>query len=208
LRYRSQKLTIGYGCSLKRSHFGYSNHLSERVVLTDVELGDFSYIGARCHLSKVRIGKFCSIAPDVKAGLGMHPSRGFVSTHPALYAPSYGLVKTQAFEEYHPIAVGHDVWIGTGATLMDGIKIGNGAIVGAHAVVTKDVPPYAVAVGIPAKIIRYRFSPEEIAQLQAFAWWDKSRQWLREQASLMQDTEAFFKEWPPHKPASKAPQNH
>ncbi|RMG69362.1 MAG: antibiotic acetyltransferase [Bacteroidetes bacterium] len=192
-RFRGQKLYISWACVVKNCRFGYSNHISEQSILTNVDVGDFSYIGARSHLNNVTIGKFSSIAPNVKAGLGTHPSRGFISSHPAFYAPSYGLVEKQAFEEYHQTTIGNDVWIGANSTLVDGVTIGDGAIIGAHAVVTKDIPPYAVAVGVPAKIIRYRFSEAEIKRLQAQAWWDKPLSWIKAHAEQMQHASEYLR---------------
>ena len=75
------------------------------------------------------------------------------------------------FAEYRPITIGNDVWIGARAMVMDGVEVGDGAIVAANAVVTKDVPPYAIVGGVPAKVIRYRFAPEKIEALQLLQWW-------------------------------------
>jgi acetyltransferase-like isoleucine patch superfamily enzyme len=88
------------------------------------------------------------------------------------------IVEQNIFEEFPITYIGHDVWIGAKAILKTGVTIGNGAIVAAGAVVTSDVAPYSIVGGIPAKLIRYRFEPHEIAKLQAMNWWDKDLQWL------------------------------
>jgi acetyltransferase-like isoleucine patch superfamily enzyme len=188
---RHEGMHVGFGCSFKNSRFGRHNRISEQVILTNLELGDYSYVGARCHLNNVKIGKFCSIAPDVKCGLGKHPSRGFVSSHPAFYATHYHLVEKNAFEEYAETRIGHDVSVGANAIILDGVSIGHGAIIGANAVVTKDIPPYAIAVGTPAKVVRYRFSEEEIDMLLASEWWNQSDEWLRQNHRAMQDIDRF-----------------
>lgn len=188
---RHEGMHIGFGCSFSNSSFGRHNRISEQAMLSNVELGDYSYIGARCHLNRVQIGKFCSIAPDVKCGLGTHPSRGFVSSHPAFYATHYGLVDENGFEEYADTTIGHDVWVGANSIIMDGVKIGTGAIIGANAVVTRDIPPYAIAVGTPAKVIRYRFEEDQIQQLMKEEWWNQSDEWLKKNMDRMQDINRF-----------------
>ena len=107
-------------------------------------------------------------------GLGMHPLQ-HLSTHPAFYS-SGGQTRLQlqqldSLQESEKIHLGHDVWIGAHSLVMDGVRIGDGAVVGAGAVVTRDVPDYAIAVGSPAKVIRLRFDPATIALLKASQWW-------------------------------------
>lgn len=175
-RYVKQGLEIGYMATATRTRFGFYNKIYAGAVLTDVCIGDMSYVGERCRLSKVTIGKYSCIGPEVLAGLGMHPSRGFVSIHPAFFSPHLRAGRTFAsgeqFKEHSPIHIGHDVWIGARAIILDGVSIGDGAIIGAGAVVTKDVPPYTVACGVPAKVVRQRFPQEEIERLLQLKWWD------------------------------------
>jgi acetyltransferase-like isoleucine patch superfamily enzyme len=154
--------------------------------MRDVALGDFTYIANGARIVHATIGKFCSVGPNCKIGLGLHPTRGFVSTHPAFFSnqlqAGITFVNTSLFEEYRLIEIGSDVWIGEGAMVMDGVKIGDGAIIGAGAIVTKNVPAYAVAVGIPAKVVRFRFSPGDINLLLSAQWWNKDIEWLRKNA--------------------------
>lgn len=120
------------------------------------------------------IGAFCSIGRDVVLGPGLHPT-DILTTHLFPSVSFYGIcpVEKQIPEpEYKPVTVGNDVWIGHRAVVMNGVKVGDGAVIGANAVVTKDVPPYAIVGGVPAKVIRYRFDERTIARLLAVKWWD------------------------------------
>ena len=130
------------------------------------------------------IGSFCSIAADVQIGLSQHPT-DHLTTHPMTYKTPF----LTAFEMMMPAlrkrgandftitskcVIGNDVWLGSRAMIMDGVTIGDGAIVAAGAVVTRDVPPYAIVGGVPAKVIKYRFSPEMIEKLLRLKWWECS----------------------------------
>lgn len=151
--------------------------------LENVYLGKFSYISKGCDMKNCTIGKFCSIAPNVKIGFGIHPT-DYISTSPLLYSENnpFGFcINRKFFEEYKHTYIGNDVWIGVNAIVLDGVKIGNGAIIAAGAVVTKDVPDYAIVGGVPAKIIRYRFSKNIIYKLNKLQWWEKSLEQIREE---------------------------
>ena len=182
-KYADKNLSIGYLVKLSNCHFGMFNTIYAEAILDNSKLGDFSYVAPKSRLSSVEIGRFCSIGSEVIIGLGKHPSKGFVSTHPIFYSPvgqaQITFTEVPLFNESSPIKIGHDVWVGTRALILDGVVIGNGAIVAAGAVVTKDVPAYAVVGGVPAKVLRYRFSPEQIAFLQELEWWNKDIDWLR-----------------------------
>jgi len=163
------------------------NVLFENVKLNQTIIGRHTYIQKNTCVSHCAIGNFCSIAGNVTIGLGEHPVN-LVSTHPAFFSNSQPLAKTFAksniSETASPVCIGHDVWIGHGATILDGVTIGNGAVVAAGAVVTKDVPAYAIVGGVPAKVIRFRFEQEVCVRLNAFAWWDKSDDWLQKNSDL------------------------
>lgn len=180
---RKKSLVIGYMSRVHNCQFGEFNALYENVILTDVELGDYTYVASHTCISRTIIGKFCSIGPNVVCGLGKHPVNGFVSTHPAFFSNVWQsqitFAEEELFEEMGKIVIGHDVWLGANALILDGVTVGNGAVVGAGAVVTKNVPPYAIVAGVPAKIIRHRFSPDEIAFLQSIEWWNRDINWIR-----------------------------
>lgn len=138
------------------------------------KIGRHTYV-VNARIVRAQIGAFCSIGPEVNiGGLGNHPTK-WLSTHPAFYSTLRQSGKTFAtsdlFDELKCNKIGNDVWIGARALILDGVSIGDGAIVAAGAVVTKDVPPYAIVGGVPAKIIRYRFSEDVIESLLKWQWW-------------------------------------
>ena len=188
---RNKKLTIGYHVAVKDCEFGLFNCLYDHCVLRSVTLGDFSYVGVYSRVHNAKIGKFCSIGPDCKIGLGLHPTRDFVSTHPVFYSTQRQCSVTFAdrdyVEEFQGITIGNDVWLGANVTILDGVTVGNGAIIAVGAVVTKDVPAYAIVGGVPARIIKYRFSDDNIDFLEKLQWWDKDLLWLKKNYKLMHD---------------------
>lgn len=160
------------------------------VVLRKCSLGDYSYIGYNTNIYHADIGKFCSISKDVSIGLPSHPVH-YLSTSPLFVNPSNGTGYSWADKNYFDpapakVRIGNDVWIGMKSTIMGGIHIGNGAVVAAHSVVTKDVPPYAIVGGVPAKVIRYRFPEDVIERLEKLAWWNRSDDYLKERISAFQ----------------------
>lgn len=150
------------------------------------KVGKWTYCGPDLVIDneKTVIGAFCSIGCRVVIGHGEHPTH-FLSSNPYLYLDGlkWKSDKTPVHNEYcifDPIVIGNDVWIGDGAFIKNGVHIGDGAVIGARSLVTKDVPPYAIVAGIPAKVIRYRFSPEIIERLQASQWWNLDDEVIRE----------------------------
>lgn len=196
-KYRGRHLRIGYLAVCRNCGFGSYNTVYEGAALNDAVLGDFTYVAANSRLFKVTIGKFSCIGPDVLAGLGKHPSRDFVSVHPIFFSTLRQAQVTFAsrdhFQEFERIHIGNDVWIGARAIIIDGVTIGDGAIIAAGAVVTKDVPAYAVVGGVPAKVLRYRFEPEEIAYLERFKWWNRDIEWLRDNFEKFHDIRDFLR---------------
>ena len=177
-------LKIGYMANATKCKFGIYNTIYNEVSLNEVTLGDFTYIAGNTNISKTTIGKFCSIGPYCKIGLGKHPTKDFVSTHPVFFSTlkqaQVTFVDRNYFDEFAYIIIGNDVWLGANVIVVDGVKIGDGAIVAAGSVVTKDIPPYTIVGGVPAKIIKYRFEKEEIEKLLQLKWWDMDVEYLKE----------------------------
>jgi len=156
-----------------------------RDILTEeiFDIGEYTYGVPKVHFDtdfpmQLRIGKFCSIAPAVEIFLGMNHRLDWCTTYPfSSPVPQVRDLWPEAADikgfpsSYGDVNIGHDVWLGLGATILSGVTIGAGAAVGAKAVVTNDVPPYAVAVGNPAKVVKMRFAEQTIAKLLEFQWW-------------------------------------
>lgn len=203
-KYRGGNVILSGLCDIAiQSQFEGFNKLANGCSFAG-KIGLGSYIGGHSHVYG-KIGRFCSIAENVSVLCGTHPVNNFVSTHPAFYSlcKQNGMTyaKKQMFEEFayvdklnkYPVVIGNDVWVGHGATLIGGITIGDGAIVLANATVTKDVPPYTIVGGVPAKSLGQRFDDETIAFLLDFQWWNKSEEWLREHAETFTDIKMFLR---------------
>lgn len=178
-RFLNKSLSLGYMSLAYNCNFGYHNIVYDNTLLVNVSIGDYTYVGGESKIQNATIGKFCSLGPGLRIGLGRHPIH-LKSTFPGFYSDNsfyYGVEKeyTNPISNYLPVEIGNDVWIGTRAMILDGVKISDGAVIGAGAVVTKDVPPYAIVGGVPAKIIGYRFDESEIKKLLIEKWWNNPK---------------------------------
>lgn len=147
---------------------GSNNKFRPGVFITSAAtIGNNNFFGDRTMIGYARIGNYCSFGPDVKIAQSQH-SIDYITTYQNISKRNVGfsLMAQETIVE-------SDVWIGANAVVMQGVHVSTGVVIGANAVVTKDVPPYAIAVGIPAKIIRYRFSDETIDSLLNSKWWEK-----------------------------------
>lgn len=156
--------------------FGIWTEVGERTKLSETTMGDYSYICNDGDVIYATIGKFCSIAAHVRINPGNHPLHRAALHHFTYRSDIFDLgAEDPAFfdwrREQH-VTIGNDVWIGHGVTVMPGVSIGDGAAIGSGAVVTKDVEPFSIVVGVPTKTVRKRFDDDTIAGLQALKWWD------------------------------------
>lgn len=163
--------------------------------LHTVKVGAYSYVAKNSNITNCTIGKFCSIGPNFCCGLGIHPTNG-ISTSPMFYSPSRvdgsALVTMPKVEESKHTTIGNDVFIGANVTVLDGVTIGDGAVVGAGAVVSKDIPPYAIAVGCPICIIKYRMTEEQIAAMLRIRWWNWDDERLLDVERMFEDIDGFI----------------
>ena len=174
---------------VKKSRMGAWTVLGPRSRLVECDFHDYAYTAQDCDLYNAEIGKFCNIAAAVRINPTNHPMERASQHHFTYRSRSHHLGAADdesvfAWRRAHRVAIGPDVWIGHGAILMPGVCVGAGAVIGAGAVVTHDVAPYTIVVGVPARPLRRRFSAEVEAGLTRIAWWD----WPKERlAAALED---------------------
>ena len=173
----------GKGSYLFNNIYGGQNYFSQNSTVKNSTIGFLSYAGSNTRIENTTIGKYSSIGPNVLIGLGEHPVDR-MSTHPIFYKAfrhvNVKLDGVTPFQEYYKTHIGSDCWIGANVIVRAGVEIGNGAIIAAGSVVTKDVPPFHIFGGNPAKFIRKRFDEETISELQNICWWDWDLQKIQE----------------------------
>lgn len=177
LRFKDPEPRIHPTAELKTCRLGRYAAIGERVVLREVVVGDFSYFERHAEAIYTEIGKFCSVAANSRINALEHPIER-ITQHKLSYRPNeyfrwQGVdAGFKARRQAKRVRIGHDVWIGHGAVVLPGVSIGNGAVIGANAVVTRDVAPFEIFAGVPARKLRLRFNPEIIVRIEALAWWD------------------------------------
>lgn len=184
--------------------FEKPNYVGRRCVLINAKVGRYTYFGNECEFYNTNIGRFCSIANDVKLIRGQHPTSDFVSVSPLFYQSTTcfgkGFVQCTSFEvnkqclDGSLCVIGNDVWIGSHVRIMEGVTIGDGAIIGAGALVTRDIPPYSICVGVPAKVMRYRFTKIQIDLLLELQWWNWGIDQIRQEAESFHSIEKFLED--------------
>lgn len=191
--YRRKSVRIDFGAEFnQQTIFGTNIWVHHHTNVKDSTIGSYSYIQDNCRFENCCIGRFCSIGDHVRVLSATHPTRDFVSTSPVFYSTARQCINTftedDLFLEYRSIngyssIIGNDVWIGSNVIILGGVTIGDGVIIAAGALVNKDVPPYSIVGGVPAKIIRKRFNEKQIELLLADPWWNKPECWLRSHAN-------------------------
>jgi phosphonate metabolism protein (transferase hexapeptide repeat family) len=193
----SETPAIHPSCRVAQSTLGAYTALGAECSLREVTMGDFSYMAGHVSAVWATIGNMCSIAAQTRINPGNHPIWRVTTCHFTYRRRQYGLAEEDDAEFFqwrkdHHVTIGHDVWIGHGVTVLAGKSIGTGACIGAGAVVSRDIPPYAIAVGVPARVIKFRFSEETIAQLLASEYWNRDHAWIRENLDDLLDVETFL----------------
>ena len=187
---------------LRNAKLGRFTEIKERVAFSDSELGDYSYVERHAEVIYARIGKFCAIASNARINALEHPLER-VSQHKITYRANEYFLGAKLDGEFRErrqgklVEVGHDVWVGHGAIVKPGVKIGHGAVIAAGAIVTRDVPAYAIVAGVPAKFMRWRFEPKLSERIISLGWWD----WKHDKLALAVDdmrrlpVEEFLEKW-------------
>lgn len=183
------------GALVYKSNLGKFNVIFNQTNIVNCSIGSHTYVQKNSTIINANIGKYCSIAPNVNVGPGIHVING-VSTHPAFFLKNIPLVKTYStndtFESSKLVEIGNDVWIGQNAIILDGIKIGNGAIIAAGAIVSRNVEPYSIVGGVPAKHIKYRFDDLTISLLEKSEWWNYPEEWFENNGNMMRNSTEFI----------------
>ena len=205
IRFRQKNVRIGRSVNIdiKKTSFEGMNRLCDNSSFSG-KMGYASYIGPNSFVN-ANVGRFVSIASGVNTISGNHPTHTMVSTHPAFFSSKKRCGMTfmdqTIFEEVtyadkdHHVVIGNDVWVGANTTILNGVHIGDGAIIAAGSVVVRDVPAYTVVGGVPAKEIKKRFTSEQISFLQTFQWWNNDYDWFVKNAKYFNDIDLFIEEF-------------
>lgn len=202
LLFHCHNVVIDYGAEFNpQTVIGRFVRIHHHTDIKDSIIGNYTYIQNNCVLERCKIGSFCSLGDNVKVLSATHPTKDFVSTCPVFFSTARQCLTTfvddNLFDEYRRVKgysciVGNDVWIGSNVVILGGVTIGHGSIVAAGSVVNKDVPPYSIVAGVPAKIIRYRFTESQIKQLLDDPWWEKSDMWIHKHSKYFVNIQQYL----------------
>ncbi len=196
----SERPTIHPTAQIRACQLGAWTEIGPHAQLVESSIGDYSYCAGANQIIYAEIGRFCSIASYVRINPGNHPMERVTQHHMTYRRVQYGFAATDdadffAWRRAHRCLVGHDVWIGHGAIILPGVTVGTGAVVAAGAVVSRDVAPYSIVAGVPARMLRRRF-PEALAEkLLRIAWWEWDRATLEARFADLNDVERFVERY-------------
>tara|TARA_B110001450_G_C17637054_1_gene487630 strand:- start:490 stop:1143 length:654 start_codon:yes stop_codon:yes gene_type:complete len=189
--FKNNSHVYNYNLSIK-TKIGKKVRVDKGTEIHKLELGDYSSISGPSYIEDAIIGKYCSIARNTVIAPSSH-NYEWVSTSHLLTLKDFGFINEDILSsQADPVIIGNDVWIGINAIVLRGIKIGDGAVVAAGAVVTKDVAPYSIVGGVPAKHIKFRYSKNQIKHLLNIMWWEWDKKKLKKNISLFYDIEKFI----------------
>ncbi|KOX91438.1 acetyltransferase [Haloarcula rubripromontorii] len=193
--------TLHEPVSISESELGAWTEVRAEARLNESAIGDYTYLMERVQLDYATVGKFGNVAADARLGPTNHPIDRPTAHHFTYRAGMYEMGEDdESIFEWRAdqsVKVGHDVWLGHGAIVLPGVSIGNGAVVAAGAVVSRDVPPYTVVAGVPADPIRRRFDPEIAARIEATEWWDWDHATLAERLDAFRNLDLFLERYAP-----------
>ena len=168
---KKKKYFISKRAILNKTTLGYKCNIAYGADCFQSDIGRYTSIGRRTTIRNAKIGSFCSISYNVSIGAASHPIER-ISGSAAFFKKKFGIVDYDENIKRGTTYIGHSVWIGCNAVIMEGVKVGNGAVIGAGAIVTKDVKPYEIVVGVPAKHLKFRFNNECILAMEKMRWWE------------------------------------
>ena len=192
--------TIHATSRLVHCKLGEWTDIGANCMLVESVVDDYSYLAGDAQVIYTTIGKFCSIASHVRINPGNHPMERVTQHHSTYRRVEYGFDDHDDAEFFewrrrHHCTIGHDVWLGHGVVVMPGVTIGTGAVIGSGAVVTKDVEPYMITVGVPARPLRPRFDADTVQALLAMEWWNWDRATLEARFADMRDLPSLLAKW-------------
>lgn len=191
---------LGHNVKIRDSQIGRYVEIRDDSVLEECTIGDYSYAAGSNQIYYADIGRFVSIASHVRINPGNHPTYDRIAQHHFTYRSAlfgFGPDDNDFFDwrRHSKVTIGHDVWIGHAAIIMPGVNVGNGAVIGAGAVVTHDVAPYSVVAGVPAKLMKWRFSQDLIARIEQCRWWDWDHETLKARLPDFRHMDQFIEKY-------------